>query len=211
MQTETKSTMKTLTIILLLITNPIFGVINKSPIPEETLLFEIIYKGDRIGTLKAERFQIKNKMVYTSSTRINTTILLIKKINVRYKYRVTYNAGRLRSSKVNIKINKRKPKQVLVNQKGDDYVVKFSDGKRNKVTDLIDISSIKLYFDEPDNVDKIFSEQLGNFNEIVKIREGLYKMVNEKGNENFYHYTNGKLDKIEVDGGMVSFEMRAKE
>ena len=67
-----------------------------------------------------------------------------------------------------------------------------------------------LYFEEPKGVDKTFSEQTGNFNVLRKINEGVYLKTNDKGRENTYHYVNGKLSFIEVDGGIIGFEIRAR-
>lgn len=100
---------------------------------------------------------------------------------------------------------------MLIKPKHNNYTVKFSDGKEKVVTDAINNSSIMLYFEEPKHIERVFSEQLGNFNRLIKVKEGIYKMINQKGNENLYYYTKGKLDSIEVDSGMVSFEMRVKK
>lgn len=179
-------------------------------LPEERRLFDIIHNGEKIGVLKATKYHLEDGIAYVSSTRIKTTILLIKKINVRYKYKVSYQSGNLRSSKVNIKVNRRNPERVKVTSSDNRYFIKSGTKDSFTIDEPIKHSSILLYFEEPKDITRSFSERSGSFNTIEQIDEGSYKIINEKGNENLYHYTNGKLSLMEVDGGLVSFEIKAR-
>ena len=176
----------------------------------ETLLFDVIYNDNPIGILKAERIESPDRTFYKSSTHIKTRILLVKKVNVRYNFEVSYQAGKLQESKVVIKVNKGRREEIKTEKENGKYKVDLIDEDSFSIEDAIDHSTIMLYFEEPKGFDKTFSEQTGNFNTISKIRAGVYVKMNEKGRENTYHYKNGKIAYIEVDGGIISFEIRAR-
>ena len=176
----------------------------------ETLSFDVIYKDEPIGILKAERKKSSDRTLYTSSTHIKTRILLVKKVNVRYNFEVAYEIGKLQQSKVVIKVNKGRREEILTEKEDGKYKVTLVDEDRFFITESIDHSTIMLYFEEPEGFEKTFSEQTGNFNAIRKIKEGVYIKRNEKGRENTYHYENGKLSYVKVDGGIIEFEIRAR-
>lgn len=184
-----------------------FAEFNDIVLKKETKLFDIVHNGEKIGVLKAEKHLRRNRITYISSTRIETTILLIKKINIRYKYKVSYQSGVLHKSNVNIKINNKKPQRIIVDRSGNRYRIHASNQENLTIERAIQHSSILLYFEEPKNITKSFSERSGRFNTMEQIEEGLYRMVNEKGNENIYHYTDGALTLMEVDSGIVRFEI----
>lgn len=187
-----------------------FKVANDEDLPTETKRFDVIYKGEKIGVLKAEKFERNSRTTYVSNTRIKTTILLIKKINIRHKYRVSYKSGHLHSSKVVIKVNKKKPDRVRVNRSDDKYHIHASDKEDSSIEEPIKLSSILLYFEEPKGMDKCFSERSGNFNTLEQTGEGTYRIINEDGDKNRYHYSNGELSLIEVDGDLVSFKIKSQ-
>jgi len=202
---------KNIFIILALACSVSFKGDNVMDTPKETKLFDVVFKGDKIGTLKVKRHERKDKTIYTSNTRIKTTILLIKKINIRHKYRVSYQSEQLLLSKVTIKVNKKKPERIKVRQSDNGYLIKSNSEDTYRIDEPIKYSSILLYFEEPKNITKSFSERSGNFNAIDQMDDGSYRIINEEGDENRYYYTDGQLSLMKVDGGMVNFEIRARQ
>jgi len=60
-------------------------------------------------------------------------------------------------------------------------------------------------------IERCFSEQNGSFNDLVALGKHRYKKINSKGRENIYQYENGALKEANIDGGIVEFQMVAKD
>ena len=83
-------------------------------------------------------------------------------------------------------------------------------GKKEELPQLVNFSSLSLFFTEPKNLQKVFSERLGKIFEIVKGADGLYTAILD-GNTTTYQYKNGKLIRLEIKGTLGSVCMLLSE
>ncbi|MCI2228339.1 hypothetical protein MC378_04100 [Polaribacter sp. MSW13] len=176
---------------------------------QEKLIFDIIHRNKVIGILEATKINNNAKTYYKSSTTINTRI--IKDIEVNYKYDVTFNTNFLTSSNVSITVNEKLHTKTVTKWNKNSYQVIKNRNKENSIKDTITYSTIQLYFKEPRNISKCFSEQNGKFNSIIAMGNHIYKKVNPKGNQNLYYYENGLLKKADINGGLIHFKIIKKQ
>ena len=171
--------------------------------------FDIIHHDKVVGSLKASQKTKGEKTYYQSVTKIK--IKLIKDIQVDYKYDVTFKDQLLRKADVRIIVNDKPHAETSTIWKDDAYQIVENNGTKKTLEDSIDYVTILLYFKEPIGVSSCYSEQDGSLNTIVALSNHTYKKNNSKGNENTYHYQNGVLEKASIDGGIVNFEIIARE
>ncbi|WP_282179951.1 DUF6134 family protein [Maribacter stanieri] len=183
-----------------------FNTINAS---KNTLTFDIINKNEVIGNLKATKTSTDTKTHYQSVTTISTKIL--KEIKVNYKYDVTYERNKLKKANVYIDVNDKPYADILTNWEAKHYQITKNDKKEKVVEDEINYATILLYFNEPIDIERCYSEQDGSFNTIVPLGNHTYKKINAKNHENIYYYKNGFLQKAEINGGLVKFEIIAQK
>lgn len=176
---------------------------------DTTLYFDIIHNDKIIGNLKATQTNKNYKTHYHSSTTIRTKI--IKDIKVNYKYDVTFEDEILKKADVDISLNDRPHAETHTKWKDAEYHISKNGKKEAALNDSIAYATILLFFEEPVNVDRCYSEQNGSFNSIVALGNHSYKKINSKGRENTYYYKRGVLQSAVIDGGMVHFQMIAKE
>ncbi|HDZ06081.1 hypothetical protein LCGC14_0129520 [marine sediment metagenome] len=174
---------------------------------KNTLFFDIVNKNEIIGNLKATKTTTDTTIHYKSVTTISTKI--IKEIKVNYQYNVTYEKDKLKKANVFIDVNNKPYADILTNWEKEHYQITKNDKKEKVVEDEINYATILLYFDEPVGVERCYSEQDGSFNTIVALGNHRYKKINAKKHENIYHYKNGFLQKAEINGGLVKFEIIA--
>ena len=67
----------------------------------------------------------------------------------------------------------------------------------------VDCSTVKLFFQEPCDTNKIFSERLGEYRLIKKTGEGVYEAEMKDGLTYIYRYKNGKLTELEMRKGLL--------
>ena len=176
---------------------------------DESLYFNVVHKGKVIGSLNATKTLKDSITYYQSSTTIETRI--IKEIRVNYKYDVAFKKNMLESSKVDITLNEKPHAKTRTLWKDSDYQVIKNDEDKETLTDSINYSTVQLYFKEPKNIDKCYSEQNGSFNTIIALGNHAYKKINSKGRENIYYYKKGLLRKAKIDGGLITFEIVASK
>ncbi|MFD2542256.1 DUF6134 family protein [Lacinutrix gracilariae] len=175
--------------------------------PDTLLYFDIVLKDKVIGQLQAAKTHQDAKVLYQSTTNITTRI--IKEVNVNYQYHVTFNDNSLKKADVYITVNNKPHAETTTQWLGNHYVIKQNDSEKS-LKQSINYSTILMYFTEPKNIKHCFSEEDGSLNTIVPLGNHTYKKINAKGKENIYYYKNGKLNKAEIDGGLIRFQIISK-
>jgi hypothetical protein len=176
---------------------------------EKKLSFDMIWRGKSVGTLYATQKNIDSKIHYQSSTNIQ--IKFIKTFDINYEYDVLFDNQILQTAHVDINYNGNNHAQADTKRKNSEYQV-TKDGKlKATFKEIVQYSTISMYFEEPVNIKRCYSEQEGDFNTITHLGNNKYKKVNTSGRESFFFYKNGKLEKAIIDGGIVSFEMVLRE
>jgi len=182
---------------------------NASDTFEETYYFDVVWNNDKvIGSLKASRTAIDSRTYYQSATTINTRI--ITNIRVNYKYDVVFNNKHLEMADVNITVNKKSHAQTNTQWTGTNYHIVKNDKKYDDFKKFITYSTIQLYFEEPLDVKSCYSEQEGDFDTIIALGNHTYNKVNAKGHKNIYFYKAGRLEKATIDGGIIKFNIVAR-
>ena len=177
---------------------------------DQHMYFDVILHNNKvIGSLKATRTTKDSITYYHSSTIIKTR--LIKDIRVNYKYDVTFNNTLLEKADVHITVNEKPHAETYTQRTSTYYQIVKNDDKKKTLKDSISYATIQLYFKEPVNVDNCYSEQDGSFNTIAALGNHSYQKINSKGKVNTYYYKNGALKKATIDGGLIKFEIIAKE
>lgn len=199
----------------LLVTLLVFSVTGTESDPpyanteKASLNFDIVIKGKVIGSLEATKKMKNGVWHFQSSTIIKTKV--IKDIEVHYNYEVSFKDDLLRRAYVSIAINQKPHANTLTHWEGGQYQITINDKEDKVVREPIGYATILLYFKEPVNTTRCYSEQDGTFNTLVPLGDHSYKKINSKGKENTYYYSGGYLKRASIDGGLVNFEMIARE
>ena len=182
---------------------------SNSNAPDRYLNFDIILHNKVVGNLESTQITKDGITNYQSSTNIKTRLL--KDILVNYRYDVVFDNKFLKKADVYITVNKKSHAKTHTQWMGPYYQITKNDDKKKNMKDSITFATIQLYFEEPVDIDNCYSEQDGSFNTIAPLGNHIYKKVNSKRKENMYYYKNGILKKATIDGGLISFEMIARE
>lgn len=176
---------------------------------DTTLYFDIVHKDKIVGSLKTTKTIDRSKVYYQSLTRIETRI--IKDIEVDYTYKVAFEKGILEEASVAISLNDKPYANTYTERQATQYQIVKNGKIETTLKDTIGYTTILLYSKEPKDISYCFSEQDGSFNTIVALGNHSYKKVNSKGRENTYHYKDGVLEKASIDGGLIQFELIARD
>lgn len=165
--------------------------------------YDVILFGKKIGNTTVERIDKGNGVVnYKLNSSSEVEILFSKKTSYM-NYDIYYKDGKLFSAYVK---NVKDGVTEIVNLVWEttQYIIK----KGSEVLHLNqqqDFSSISLYFAEPINRTRIFSERMGEFTIFKKVSEGVYECKMANGVNNIYRYRNGVLYELEMSKGASVF------
>lgn len=175
----------------------------------ESLLFDVIHSGKTIGTLKAEKKIKGDKTHYASYTNIEFHMFMT--IKIEYTYNVTYVDDELNHAKVHIMLKGHEKTNVRTEKIPSGYAY-FSDEKEDKeFVNVIKHSIEKMFFVEPVDVSKVYAEEHGEFHELEKIGSHTYLKTTPNGHKSTYYYEGGKLQKSDIDAGVISFSVVRKK
>ncbi|MGS0527081.1 DUF6134 family protein [Zobellia nedashkovskayae] len=186
----------------------LMGFSSDSTFLATTLHYDIIMKDKIIGSLDTHQKTKGNVTTYQSFTSIKTKLLTT--IEVDYKYDVTFSKVMLKKAKVSIVVNSRENAETSTLWKNTQYQI-IKNKKESTLQDSIQYTTVLMYFKEPKNIKKCYSEQDGTMNTIVSLGNHKYKKINANGKENMYFYKNGILHEADIDGGLVSFAIRIRD
>ncbi|ETN96115.1 DUF6134 family protein [Zhouia amylolytica] len=173
---------------------------------EEKVSFEVLHRDKSIGVLEAVKETYHKEVVYNNHTSIDTRI--ITKIEVNYGYNVTYDNNGLVEASAQIKFNGKERTNAHTERKGKNYLFFKDNNEPEKLDQEIDYSTVKLIFEEPKNVNRVYAEEHGEFHSIKRIASNTYLKTSPDGKENTYYYKNGILEKAEIDGGVIKFVIK---
>ncbi|NSL89868.1 hypothetical protein ECE50_023715 [Chitinophaga sp. Mgbs1] len=161
----------------------------------QTTTFEVRVANHAVGTIEAQRKVTGASKSIVIKTRIQT---LLAKVNSDITNEYSNNVLTMaRSSRVSGKNGE--DKQTTTRRNGNDYTIIL-----NGAQSVIDNAEIEhcvadLYFAEPKQVTRIFSEALGRFLVLKPLGGGEYELILPEGKKNIYKYLNGKLVEVEVN------------
>ncbi|GAB4025608.1 DUF6134 family protein [Spirosoma gilvum] len=171
--------------------------------------YAIEVAGIKVGTMTANRQQRDNqRVIYTliSDVKVN---FLIYKVIIYYKVVSLVQQGKLIRSTVDAHTNKGDFSS-RTEWKGDHYEITADQYKythKDTETRRIDCTVTDMYFTEPTNRNRAYSEYFGDYFTLMSPVKGTYQAkLNDREDE--YHYENGQLVKIIKKNSLKNFIIR---
>lgn len=161
----------------------------------QTNTFEVRIANHAVGTIEANRKTNGPAKSIIIKTRIQ---MMLAKINSdiinEYSNNVLSNS---KSSRISGKNGEDKNTTTVRN--GKEYTITVN-GEKSVINNAeIEECVADLYFAEPKQVTRVFSETLGRFLPLKSIGGGMYELLLPEGKKNVFKYENGTLVLVEVN------------
>ncbi|WP_189358971.1 DUF6134 family protein [Algibacter mikhailovii] len=171
--------------------------------------FNVIHRGNLLGTLEASKTTNEGEINYQSHTEIEFNLLI--EVPLVYNYNVTFIDGLLKDAKAHITLRGKDKTKVRTVKEDNRYWFYSNEKLKKEIYTPINNSVIQLVLEEPINVRTIYAEEHGDFHNLEKIGEHIYLKIAPNGSESKYYYKNGLLQKSEVDTGIIKFTIVRRE
>lgn len=161
----------------------------------QTNTFEVRIANHSVGTIEANRKTNGPAKSIIIKTRIQ---MMLAKINSdiinEYSNNVLSNS---KSSRISGKNGEDKNTTTVRN--GKEYTITVN-GEKSVINNAEIAECVAdLYFAEPKQVTRVFSETLGRFLPLKSIGGGMYELLLPEGKKNVFKYENGTLVLVEVN------------
>lgn len=176
----------------------------------ETHHFAVEIAGIRVGTMTAIREQqADNRSTYTVISDVKVK-LLVYTVKIYYKTVNQFVGKKLMLSTVNTQTNQGNYTS-RTEWKGDQYVIMANQYKHDRQAverDNIDFSISFLYFYEPADRDRVYSEYFGDYFTLDRTAAGKYRALLGNDHEDEYVYEKGRLVKVIKHNKVKNFIVR---
>lgn len=160
----------------------------------QTNTFEVRVANHAVGTIEANR-KVNGQ---TKSIVIKTRIqVMLSKVNSDIVNEYSNNV--LNTAKSSRITKNGEDKQTLTRRNGKEYTIIVNGEKSTLDNAEIEACVADLYFSEPKQLSRVFSETLGLFLPVKSIGGGMYELILPEGRKNVYKYENGTLVLVEVN------------
>ncbi|SKD07728.1 hypothetical protein SAMN05660461_3783 [Chitinophaga ginsengisegetis] len=160
----------------------------------QTNTFEVRIANHAVGTIEANRKLAGNAKSIIIKTRIQ---IMLSKINSDIANEYSNNV--LTTAKVSRVSGKSgEDKQTTIHRNGKEYTI-IVNGAKSVIDTEIEECVADLYFMEPRQLSRVFSETLGRFLPVKSLGGGVYELILPEGKKNVFKYENGILKQVEVN------------
>lgn len=166
-------------------------------------VYDIELFGKKIGQTTVERVDKGNgDLEFKLNSRSEVNILFTHKTSIM-DFDIIYKDGKYISSYCK-SVKDDVTEITKIAWDGTRYLIKKGE-ETLQLSQLLDFSAVQLYFIEPKQRTKIFSERIGQFCNFIKTTEGVYECKSPNGVLNIYRYRNGILYEMEMSKGASVF------
>ena len=172
----------------------------------ETINFDIMLFGDKIGVMTITH-ELKSDGTdhYTLETKSKAKILWINK-DYFSRYDLVYKQGKLVSSVFKEIENGQAKRWTNIKWDGTQYTVDSYKGK-SIFTESPNLTSITMYFQPLQNVDKVFYESEGDYAKVEHPDANTREFKSSDGHRNIYYFVNGKIHNMEFHVSIATIKM----
>lgn len=180
-------------------------LIGSLSIAAQTNLYDIISKKDTLGVLKVSKLKKGEHLEYNYHVDMKAKLLV--NIHVQYTIKAIYDQNQLISASVDNVVNGKTHHSSDIEWVNTCYHINTKRNKYQQLNEKIIYSGIRLFFDEPSTIKKVFSEYTGHYGMIKNIEPNTYELTLHNNKKNKYYYTNGELVKASINNSLIRFDL----
>jgi len=176
-------------------------ILSLTSLSSQTLRYDVIKGHKSLGEMVVHRTLTENteEIKFTS----DVTFRILFAFNHQFSMYEKFVDGQLNWGKALSTLSGRTQKDSKIVAVKDEYLLTL-DGVTVSIDEEIDHSVSQIYFTEPQDGQRVFSQQFGMFITFKKVGEHKYLMPSPDGN-NYYTYLNGICIDVRVERDFANF------
>lgn len=175
----------------------------------QKLYYDVVKGNKTLGSMVVERSKLGSETVFKVDSKVDYRLLLSFKID--YQAEERFVNGILTDGSAINTLNGKVQKHSVVKWDGDQYVINLNGELTHFNNNGIVFSIPHLYYNEPVNQQRVFSQQFGAFVPMYEDEPKVYVLDSPDG-KNYYTYNaEGICEEVKVSRTYATFYFRLKE
>lgn len=167
----------------------------------QILKYEVVKGTKKLGDMTVERKTYNDEVEYHINSKVIFRLLFT--FTIDYESSAYYKNNILQRESALNQLNGSTQKSSALIKKGDDYSLTLNDNTTfHKGPITYSVSSI--YYEEPEDGEKVYSPQFGEYLTFEEIEDHVYRMESPDGT-NIYTYMNGICTEVKVSRDFAKF------
>lgn len=178
----------------------------QKPIERDTLIYDLFVDEEVIGSMEViQTINADSSINYSSKSNVDYKLLF--SFNIKFLYQSELDQkGNYLSSRFTYFLNGSIKESNWVRKVNSEYYVYENNEVIKIIKNEINFTAIELYFNEPLNEKKLFSERFIEMFEIEKASDHSYDIEFPGGNLHRYFYKNGVCQRISIKSFFADME-----
>ena len=193
---------------ILFITSLFMCFILSAAAQQETLTYQLYANKAKVGKWVINRHQEGDQTIYESRREI--VFKLIKSIRTVNIQRAVYRDAQLQSFSMSVLVNGEPRRNILIEREGDRYRYEVENKETRWLDAVTPFSHIRLFFEAPEEKNFVLLERLGDLCPVRQLDENSYALTLPNGEQNQYHYLDGRLTRATLEDGILRTYVRLK-
>jgi hypothetical protein len=170
--------------------------------------YKVIRKGSEIGWVSLEKLTDSNSTIISMGSEIKARFLFT--FSSAAKEVSEFRDGKLLHSYFYRKANGNVKADRHTRLVGNSYEIEDRSEKTKLNISPVTFNTLCMYFQEPVDQAKVYSDNQQCFLGITKEADGGYKIIFSDGSSNSFYYTHGVCYKVKIDDSFYSAELLLK-
>ncbi len=169
-----------------------------------------IYRNENtsIGTIKTTRIQ--NGSITRIKADTHVSFRLLFKVDLVYLFNTTFTDGLFSKADTKNTANGNVQEYSKINWDGVKYQAEINDKKKNIHLARAKYTILSMYYEEPINKTKVFSERFATYCALRPLGNQIYEVSLPNGNKNQYKYKNGKCTEITANTSLATLKFKLR-
>lgn len=173
---------------------------------DQHLNFDLIKGNKIIGSMNAWKKCQGGECAYSVNSRASLQLLIT--IESEVTLTANYKDGKLQASVMRNTRDEKIRESSGIFWNGESYEFLKNGESKSLGTDPVSYSSAQLLFEEPVEIDQVFSERLGTYLPLRKIDSQSYQLSLPNGNNYVYSYRDGICQEVIIEHPLGNLSLR---
>lgn len=175
----------------------------------QTLIYDVIKGGKNIGTMTVDRHNKNGQWTYSVDSKVNVSVMIT--VRLSFLLESVFSGNQMISSSSKYIRDDKLKEASYVSWADNKYHINQDNERSVLENERINHCLSSIYFNEPTNVRRVFSERFAAFLDIKPTERHHYELTLPNGRKNIYTYENGICKEVMVDHMLATFYFKLRK
>lgn len=173
---------------------------------DQTLNYNVLHNGSTVGHMQLQQRKNGDDTFLKIASEVKMRFIFGIKVNVDEES--YFHDGKLISSHVHRMVNGKEKANKYTKVSGDTYQLIDNDKTGSLNQKQIEYNLGMMYLKEPVGISQIYSDNFQQYVQIKQVGGHIYRIDLPDGNYNFYTYSNGICNKVEIHHSFYKIQIQ---